>query len=675
MTPNRRLALAVAATLPLLLLAPAARGGDIEPARKVNDGNVVLDGIPEIPARIGQQLNRYQNVRGAGFRAWSGDGEGIFVTTRFAETSQVHHVAFPGGARRQVTFFEEPVGSVQRQPDGPLLAFSMDEGGSEFYQLFVLDPASGEHRRLTDGESRNGAATWSRDGQRMAFQSTRRNGRSNDVWVMDIDEPEGARMALESPDGSWWGPADWSPDGTRLLVQQYVSVTDSRIHLVDLDDDNAADPLLGDEDSPQVYLAAGFDASGDGIFVITDRASEFAQLAHLDLASGELEILTEDIPWDVDAFELSEDGRRAAFEVNEGGISRLYLMDPGTREYRAVETIPVGLFGGLTFSPDGSRLAMTLNTASTPSDVFTLDLGDDALSHGELTRWTNSEVGGLDTSAFVEPQLVHFPTFDETEPGVSRQIPAFVYRPEGPGPHPVIISIHGGPEGQYRPAFSSTYQMWLGELGAAVIAPNVRGSSGYGRDYVRLDNGFKREDSVRDIGALLDWIATQPDLDQDRVVVYGGSYGGYMVLASLMHYSDRLRGGVDIVGISNFVTFLENTQDYRRDLRRVEYGDERDPEMRAHLEAISPGNSPERITAPLFVAQGQNDPRVPVTESEQIVEAVRSAGYDVWYMNALNEGHGFRKKENRDLYQEIVTLFFETHLLGARTDPMDPVGP
>ena len=261
------------------------------------------------------------------------------------------------------------------------------------------------------------------------------------------------------------------------------------------------------------------------------------------------------------------------------------------------------------------------------------------------------------SDTFVEPELVRFESFD----GLS--VPAWVYRPQGEGPFPVVVSIHGGPESQARPAFSSTYQMWLAKLGVAVVVPNVRGSAGYGKSYLAMDNAYKREDSVRDIGALLEWIATRPDLDADRVAVFGGSYGGYMVLASAVHYSDRLKAAVDIVGISNFVTFLENTEDYRRDLRRVEYGDERDPDMRAHLEKISPLNNVEKIAVPMLVVQGENDPRVPVTEAEQIVAALREKGETVWYMNALNEGHGYRRKENRDVYQQAVVLFFRRHLL------------
>jgi dipeptidyl aminopeptidase/acylaminoacyl peptidase len=655
MEKDRSWALALLAILPMLIGGPAP-AAEIE-TRSANNDRVVLEAVPEIPERIVDQLNRYQNTRGASVQDWAQDGQSIFITTRFENTTQLHHVAMPGGARQQLTFFKEPVSGALRRPGRSALAFGMDEGGGEFYQIFMLDPRTGDHRRITDGKSRNGWPQWSRDGGLLAFQSTRRNGRSNDVWVMDPDDPDSARMVVESPDGSAWGPVDWSPDGKRLLVQNYVSITDSRIHLLDLES-GKLERLAGGDDAGGVFIGTGFDRDGTGIFLITDQGSEFARLAHMDLSTRKTEIITADIDWEVEGWELSDDGTRAAFTVNEGGIDRLYLLDPQGRRYAPVDRVPAGLVYGLRFSPDGRRLALTLNSPRSPSDVFTLELGEDPLTTTGLTRWTRSEVGGLDTDAFVAPELVEFPTFD------GRRIPAFVYKPDGPGPHPVVVSIHGGPEGQYRPGFSSTFQMWIAELGVAVVAPNVRGSSGYGKSYVKLDNGFKREDSVKDIGALLDWIAAQPDLDAGRVAVYGGSYGGYMVLASLVHYSDRLAGGVDIVGVSNFVTFLENTQDYRRDLRRVEYGDERDPEMRAFLNRIAPSNNAERIRAPLFVAQGQNDPRVPVTESQQIVAAVRAAGHDVWYMKALDEGHGFRKKENRDLYDQIVVMFLRKHLVG-----------
>ena len=644
----------------LVLAVPAV--ADVK-QRTANNGNLVMEDVPEIPAEIVDSLNRYQNVRSAAFEAWSGDGKSLFVDTRFGDVSNLHRVDMPGGARHQVTFYAEPIGEVARQRGGSKLIFTRDAGGSEFAQIFLLDPAGGDARMLTDGESRNTRVVWDRDGRRLAYQSTARNGASNDIWMMDPEAPSDAEIVFESPDGSWWGPIEFSKSGSKLLVSNYVSVTDSRVNLLDLDTGDVT-LLAGSAASPSVNLPFAFDDENNGFWFVTDRAGEFNVLAWQSMEPGaEPEYVTAGIPWNVEGGAVSDDRARAAFTVNEGGRSALYLLDRQTRKYTRVTSIPVGLVGGLEFSPDGNKLALTINTAKSPSDTYVLYLGSDALDYGRLERWTFSEVGGLDTTTFREPELIQYPTFDDVD-GKPRQIPAWLYKPAGDGPFPVVISIHGGPEGQARPAFSSTYQLWLEKLGVAVLVPNVRGSAGYGKTYVKLDNGFNREDSVRDIGALLDWIETQPDLDEDRVAVFGGSYGGYMVLASAVHFSERLKAAVDIVGISSFVTFLENTQDYRRDLRRAEYGDERDPAMRAHLDKISPVNKVEKIRVPLFVVQGENDPRVPVTESIQMVAALREQGETVWYMNALNEGHGYRKKENRDIYQQATVLFLKTHLLG-----------
>lgn len=631
--------------------------------RTANNGNLVMEDVPKIPQQIVDDLNRYQNVRSAPFRGFTKDGESIYIATRFGDVSQLHRVDMAGGARHQLTFFKEPISGVSRQPNGDKIAFTMDAGGSEYAQVFLLNPKTGESKMLSDGESRNGAISWNNDGSAMAFQSTRRNGSSNDIWMMDPNAPEKASMVLESKDGSWWGPTDWSSDNKQLIAQQYISASDSRVYLVDVAS-KKKQLIAGNLEKGSVNYGLDFDAENKGIFFITNEFSEFEQLAYKSFSGGDITVITKNINWNVDEFALSSKGDKAAFSVNENGFSSVYLLDTKTFEYKKVDGLPIGLSGGLEFSDDGTKLGLTLNTSQSPSDSFILDLGKKATDIGKLTRWTYSEVGGLDTSKFATPELITYKSFDD------RSIPAFVYKPDSSAIKdkankklPVIISIHGGPEGQSRPAFRSTYQLWMDRLGAAVITPNVRGSAGYGKEYINLDNGFKREDSVKDIGALLDWIKTQPDLDAERVAVFGGSYGGYMVLASSVHYSDRLKAAVDIVGISNFVTFLENTKSYRRDLRRVEYGDERDPKMRAFLEEISPNNNVDKINVPMFVVQGQNDPRVPVTEAEQIVKALRDNGKQVWYMNALNEGHGYRKKENRDIYTQAVVLFFEQFLI------------
>jgi dipeptidyl aminopeptidase/acylaminoacyl peptidase len=395
-----------------------------------------------------------------------------------------------------------------------------------------------------------------------------------------------------------------------------------------------------------------------GVFITSDEGSAYQRLKYYDLKKKTFTDLTTDIPWNITQIELSERGDNLAFIANEGGISSLYFLNTRTRKYKQFPDIPIGQVYGLDFHPNGNQLALVLNTPQTPGDIYVLNLKTKLFE-----RWTYSEVGGLPTDSFVIPELIHYETFDSVndEP---RMIPSFYYKPkDGKGPFPVLIYIHGGPESQYKPYFSSLLQYYLNEMGIAVLAPNVRGSAGYGKDYLLMDNGYKREDSVKDIGKLLDWIERQPELDTDRVAVYGGSYGGYMVLSSMTHFNDRLACGIDYVGISNFVTFLENTKDYRRDLRRPEYGDERIPKMREFLENISPNNNVHKISKPMFIAQGLNDPRVPVSESEQMVSAIRDNGEKVWYLLAKDEGHGFRKKSNRDYYRNVVVKFLETFLL------------
>ncbi|MCG8460481.1 MAG: prolyl oligopeptidase family serine peptidase [Holophagales bacterium] len=665
------------------------------PARRtVNDGRLVLEGVPEIPARVVEGVRRFQNVRDASLFGFTASGSSILIGTRFGETRQIHRVDAPRGARCQLTYFEEPVLACHRRPGTDEWAYLIDEGGTEAYQIHLLDAATGEDVRISDGTSKHGSLQWSHDGRLLAFQSTRRDGRSLDVWVQDPDSPRSAVCVAEAEGGTWWAPAAWNGDGRRLLVLQYLGATRCRTHLLELSEPRVggfsaeevrARPLIGDDRDDGYYEPLDFEPGEEGIYLLSDRGRRHRGLMRLDLDSGELDPLTADLEWSVSTFRLwhpadrsvrerpaGEASQRGAFVVNEEGYGRLHLFDPLTGRHRRVEGLPEGIAGELRFRPDGRRLGFTLDRPDAPKDVWMLELGPEPLDFGAAIPWTESETGGIPRSVFVVPDLVRFPTFDDvkTTDGATRPrtIPTFVFRPrrgtgQGP-PWPVVVRIHGGPEAQARPGWNGNLQMWLENLGVAVLVPNVRGSAGYGRDYLRLDDGTLREDSVRDIGALLDWVATQDDLDTDRVAVFGGSYGGYMVLASLVHFGPRIRCGVELVGISNFVTFLENTQAYRRNLRRAEYGDERDPEMRRFLESISPLTHAGRIACPLFVGQGHNDPRVPVSEAEQIVRAVRGSGQEVWYLDALDEGHGFQKKANRDVWEQAVVLFLERHLLG-----------
>lgn len=614
------------------------------PSLAAERGNLVIEGIPEIPAEVAERMLQYQNTRGVALLEPAEDGRGLLIGTRFAETNQLHWVDKPLGMRRQLTFFKEPVKGAWLRPGKPdELALMMDVGGSENLQLYVFDRKTGRSRMITDGKSRNESARWSRSGDRLAYVGTERNGKDFDLWLYEA--ATGARSLALELEGQWH-VLDWAPGDGRLLLQRYVSINESYIHAFDLGTKKLE--LLFDKKAS--YPAAAWGPAGKSVYFTSDRDGEFVALYRKDLASGKTEALAKDLRWDVEDLEVSRDGTRVAFTANEDGASALYLLD-GAR-LRKVRGLPLGVIGRLSFSAAGARLAYVLNSAVSPGDAYVLDW---ALARPE--RWTQSETGGLPPETFAAPALIRYKTFD------GREIPSFYYRPKAEGPRPFVVLIHGGPESQSQPYFSPTVQYWVNELGLAVLVPNVRGSSGYGKSYLMLDNGFKREDSVKDVGALLDWAAKQPELDRSRAAVYGGSYGGYMVLASMARYADRLRAGVDIVGISNFVTFLNNTKDYRRDLRRAEYGDERDPQMKAFLEKISPTAIVSEIKDPLFVVQGANDPRVPASEAEQIVKAVRAGGKPTWYLLAKDEGHGFAKKANRDYMDQAVVLFWQEHLL------------
>jgi dipeptidyl aminopeptidase/acylaminoacyl peptidase len=617
--------------------------------------NLVADGIPELSPVLKKDVGRYLEFRAATFQGWHPVKREVLISTRFADAAQLHLVSMPGGARRQLTFLPEPVASGSFQPKaGSCLVFSQDVGGGEFYQLFRYDLQEGRISLLTDGKSRNVNPRWSRDGKRLAYSSTRRNGKDTDIYLIDPLQPGTDRMLLQRQGGGW-SVLDWSHDGDQLLLLEYISINESLLHILRISTGEVR--LLTPRTAERVSYGRALFARGDqSIYATSDAGSEFRLLVQIDISSGGQRPIVPKLKWDVEDLDLSPDGKWLAYVSNENGASALHLLETGNvfREV-PVPKLPLGVISGLEWHPSGRELGFSLSSAKSPSDVYSLNV-----KKQRLERWTQSETGGLNPGTFVEPSLITFKSFD----GLS--ISAFVYRPDPtrfPGRRPAIVSIHGGPESQSRPSFLARNNYLLNELGIALVVPNVRGSSGYGKTFLTLDNGFRREDSVRDIGALLDWIQTDRALDPSHVVVMGGSYGGYMVLACMTHYNDRLKAGVDVVGISNFLTFLQNTQDYRRDLRRVEYGDERDPAMKEFLKKISPTTSVQKIQRPLLVVQGKNDPRVPVTESEQMVQAIRANGGKAWYLMAKDEGHGFAKKRNQD-FQFAVTIQFLQEVLG-----------
>ena len=639
----------------LALVMPLAVAGAAGPeeARVIPGDNLVVQGIPPVPASLAQEVARYTEFRGASLHSWHPVRREMLIGTRFAETNQIHLVRQPGGARTQLTFFADGARGALWQPvHGRYFVFRKDSGGGEWFQLYRYDVAGGAVTLLTDGKSRNNAPVWDRAGRRIAYTSTRRNGRDWDLYTMDPADPASDRL-LTAVEGGGWEPAAWAADGRQIALVEFVSANESRLWLVDATTGSKRLVPVPPSSVRVAYGGAQFSRDGRRLYVSTDRDFEFQRLAWIDLADGQHHYLTSHIPWDVDAFALSDDGRRIAFLTNESGVARLRLLDTTSGRERLVPGLPPGVIYGLAWHANSRDVGFAMTSARSPSAVYSLDAAS-----GRLTRWTESE-SAVDVSGFAEAQTIRWPSFD------GRAISGFLFAPPArfTGKRPVIIDIHGGPEGQSRPWFQGRNNYWLNELGIALILPNVRGSSGYGKTFLTLDDGYRREDSYQDIAALLDWIRTDPRLDADRVLVTGGSYGGHMTLAVATNYPERICCAIDVVGISNLVTFLERTEAYRRDLRRVEYGDERDPKMREFLQRIAPLNKAGDIRKPLFVVQGRNDPRVPHTEATQMVETARLNGTPVWFLMANDEGHGFAKRKNRDFDFYARVLFVREFLL------------
>lgn len=620
-------------------------------------GNLVVENIPEIPPALSAKVNQYLQSRQCVALGWLSDGSGLLISTRQQETPQVHLIQEAGGVPEQLTFFAEPINNASPNPHAGHAGFLFlkDQGGSEHYQLHYYDLEQQQHQALTTGQSKTDFYGWHPQKNQIVFTSNHRNEVDYDFYIKDLSTSEPAKLLLAKK--GYWYPLDWSPDGKRLLIGNYCSINESYLFEYDLETKTLSS-IREAECKAIAYRTAKYSLDGQMIYLSSDYQSQFQQLKAFCRETQTFHAFEFDIPWDVYSLKRAPHTNLLAFACNTAGSSAVYLLDPQSGHCQSVESLPYGIILNMHWHPQQLQLALTIDRPDQPADVYVYHHATN-----KMVQWTDSAAGSLAQGTFVHPKLISYPTFDQLA-GKERRIPAFYYKPPtAKKRHPVLIYIHGGPESQYRPNFNPTFQYYLRELGVAVIAPNVRGSLGYGKDYLKLDNGYKREDSVRDIGHLLDWIEQQPELDADRVAVFGGSYGGYMVLASMTHYNRRLRCGIDIVGISNFITFLENTKSYRRELRRVEYGDERDPAMRKHLNAISPLTNAHKIQKPMLIVQGLNDPRVPVGEAEQMVSAIRQNGGEAWYLLAKDEGHGFRKKFNRDYFTKVVMLFLQKYLL------------
>ena len=624
---------------------------------------LLFDNVPETPDDLAARLDRYLDARQAAPLGWSPAGQ-LLVATRFGETDQLHLGDKPLGARRQLTFLHEPVSRAAFSPDPGRRAYFyiVDAHGAGSAQIYYqrLDgaarPGGGAQeagaRRLTDGKSMNGGAIWSNAGREIAFFSTARDAARIDIDVVDPESGALPHLAV-SGDGGDWYPLDWSPDDRKLLALKYVSRFECALFVVELDSGqkHEVDPaaLKGG------IVDARFSRDGQGVYVISDRDGEFAQLRYVNLFTGEKTTVSGAGPWDVEALAVSRDGRYLAYVTNEAASARLNLVDLKSHQDLTPPRLPgAGLISSLGFDAESKRLAFGFESTTMPRDAYVLDLAGNTLE-----PWTHSEAGPVDPAAFVTPRLAQFPTFDRAGTR-QREEPVYVYEPQRPGPHPVLIVIRGGPHSQFRPDFDPWLQFVVNELGFAVIAPNVRGSSGYGKSYLALDGRGLREDAIKDLGALLVWISGQGDFDARHVIVSGESYGGYLALAALVNYGDRLRGGVDFAGITDFIRHAGRSTAPGGGDRRAEFGDDQDPDVRAYLRRISPLINAERIDRPVLIVHGLNDPNVPTSDSQQLINQLRRRNAQVWYLQANDEGGDFRRKSDRDAYHSAFAEFLAT---------------
>ncbi len=611
------------------------------------------DSIPPIPDRIENDMKRLQKTDPVLLLDYTANG-GLIVSRRYKETMQLFCIDKPASELRQLTFDTNPIfyAKVNPDPDHHCLIFEKDSSGNEINQIYTFDLISHKSRLITDGISQNGNSVWSNKGDRFAFASTMKNGKDWGIYICSIDTPKTAAPLLEKSGA--WGIEDWAPDDSKLLISQYISSNESKYYIIDIKTKELT-PLCGSDTSKMALDLGMWSRDGKGLFYTSDKNTEHRVLYYLNFEKGEQKPLTKDIHWNIRDFALSKDGSVCMVSTNEHGYGKIYQIHLRDYSIKQMKDIPEGVIGNLRLLPGDSVLAFNLNQPLETDAIYSVNIHS-----GNVKKWTN--LINPDISMMKKPVVISYPTFDSIN-RTRRMIPCFYYKPQGRGPFPVVIIIHGGPESQFWPYYSPQITFLLSVLQCAVLAPNVRGSNGYGKTWLSLDDGYRREDAVKDIGALLDWVDSQQSLDKKRIAVMGGSYGGYMSLASMIHYSEHFKAGIDLYGISNFITYMQKTRGSRVDLRRVEYGDERDPSMYRFLQRISPLSSAEKIKRPMLIVQGANDARVPAYESEQIVNALKRNKISVWYLLFSDEGHGFNKKNNKDYEEKTVVYFLEKYLI------------
>jgi dipeptidyl aminopeptidase/acylaminoacyl peptidase len=612
--------------------------------------NLEIIGIPKIPSSLARQVKRYSGVYGLPLAGWHPNKKEVWLKG-ISNVGWISRIETPGGTQKTWLYLQASgIYDIYFRPQADYLVYNRDEKGDEEFQLYGYSVNDRKSTPLSNGKSRNTEPVWSNSGEMIVYSSSASKSNGVGLCVMNPFDPNSSRQLVEST-GNYLKAYDWSPDDKQILYCEFISNAISKLWLIDVT--SGANRLLSTNEKTY-FSSPQFSKDGKGVYVITDQGSDFRRLAYFDLKTNRFTFPTANIKWDVEEFQLSPDGKRLAFLINEDGISRLHILNLKDSGEKLIDRPPSGVISDLKWRSNSVDLAFNFKSPRTPNDVYSIDTDT-----GKIERWAQSVIGGVEAEKFSQAEPIHWKSFD------GKMISGFLHRPPGAftGKRPVIIDIHGGPEDQHRPEFGYEDNFFINELGIVKIYPNVRGSTGYGKAFLNLDNGTKREDSVKDIGALLDWIKTQSDLDVDRVMVQGSSYGGYMALSVAARYNERIRCAISDSGPSNLATFVERTEGWRRDVRRAEFGDERDPKTRAFMEKSSPLQNAQRIKKPLYVIQGKNDPRVPASEAEAIVQAVKKNDVPVWLLLAKDEGHDFVVPRNRDFRLYSTILFVKEHLL------------
>lgn len=610
-----------------------------------------MSGIPPIPKSLADSVRRYTHIYGLPLAGWAPGKRELWLKS-VSQHIMISSISSPGEKPKMIKHvFGSGIYDIYIQPQGHYLIYNQDKDGTEKYQMYLYSLQNGKSILLSDGNGRDTEFVWSNNGEQVVYSSTA-GGKGVSLYLITPLKPESKRLLVKSDD-SYLKAFAWSPDDKLVAYCEYFSMYAARLWVINIE--TGVKTLLSDQSSNEDYYdIPQFSKDGQGIYVMTSHRSEVTRIAYVPLGTRRYEFLNADERWDVEDFQLSPDRKLATFSINEDGVSRLYLYDIATRRKKAVSGLPPGIISGLAWNSASTDCAFNFKASNTPNDIYSV-----AVATGTVEKWYQSYSNRMDVDQFPKPTLIRWKSFD------GRTISGFMYQPSRQylGKRPVIIDLHGGISEQFRPGYIYADNYLVNELGVVKIYPNYRGSGGYGKTFAKLDNGLRREDSIKDIGALLDWIKLQPNLDLEKVMVQGASYGGFMAMSVALRYNNRIRASIVESGISEWISAINNIEVNFRDIWRTEYGNEREPRVRDYLIRISPLYKIKQNQKPMLLIHGRNDPRVSIQQAEAVLSAMKETQVPIWYLFGKNEGHSFRNFASWEIKILAIILFVQEYLV------------